>query len=104
MKTLFRPLALLLLLLTAQQGAVLHELGHLASALGATHAVAKSPQTEAPCALCPAFAQVVVPACSHPYPTPTLALATAARHREPQLRVPDSTAPRPRSRGPPFFS
>ena len=101
MKGTLRSIALLSLLLLAQQGAIVHELGHVtawmraATEIGPTHRVGK------PCALCPVYAQAVTPACSHPYPNPPLRHATPDRRSEPDRTVADATAPRPRSRDPP---
>jgi hypothetical protein len=77
-----RPLklfALLLLLLTAQHGAIVHELGHLVQSDGAQLKVDSARAADATCALCPAFAQVVTPAFTHAFQIPLLGRAAAQR-------------------------
>ena len=72
MRQVIKTLGLLLLLMVAQQGAVVHELSHVSDA---DH-VGLRAQTDAgadkTCALCPAFAQVVTPAFSHSFHIPLL--------------------------------
>lgn len=100
MKVLLKHLGLLLLLLTAQQGAVVHELGHLVGA--EQHAIGgRADFGDASCSLCPAFAQVATPACSHSLPLPALARAAPEQSVEPRSAVLDIAPPQPRSRGPP---
>src|ERR1700733_2976036 len=65
MSKLLKALGLFLLLLLAQQGAVQHELSHFSTFNVAGISAAPGDSTQAPCALCPAFAQVVTPAFSH---------------------------------------
>ena len=103
MKAKLRPIALLCLLLLAQQGAIVHELGHLAAWMRAATAIGQTHRAEKACALCPVYAQAVTPACSHPYPTPPLAHATPDRTSEPDRPAAGAAAPRPRSRDPPSF-
>ncbi len=104
MQKLCKALGLLLLLLLAQQGAVEHELGHFSAPRIAGINAGPSAATEAPCALCPAFAQAVAPAFGHSFPITSrsgFALTLIAQRRDPAA---DIRAPRPRSRGPPASS
>jgi hypothetical protein len=93
-------LALLLLLVFAQQGAVLHELSHVyrtgAPALGNDATLLDGKL----CETCLAFAQAGNPASGAILVAPIVA---AIRHvsSEPQYSIIAATAPAPRSRGPP---
>jgi hypothetical protein len=104
MRQVFKTLGLLLLLMMAQQGAVVHELSHVSDA----HHVGLQAQTEGgadkTCALCPAFAQVVTPAFSHSFHIPLLVRFAPEPLSEPRYAAIDAAAPRPRSRGPPSLS
>ncbi len=111
MKQVSRLLGLLFLLLAAQQGAVVHELGHL----GALHADARpnSARTadtrpnstpriaDTTCALCPAFAYAVTPAFGHAFRIPFLGRARPMLSSASPFTAIDAPAPRARSRGPP---
>jgi hypothetical protein len=104
MRNLYKALGLLLLLLTAQQGAVVHELSHLT---GANHSAIRAESGTAAdtiCELCPAFAQVVTPAFSHTFHIPLLVRTESSLCPEPRFVGIDATVPRPRSRGPPSLS
>jgi len=116
MRNLCKALGLLLLLLTAQQGAVDHELSHFSRAgngqLG-MHAqigghiqlgIDASSLADTTCALCPAFAQAGTAAFSHSLHLPLLARAAAELAPELQILVFDASVPQPRSRGPPALS
>jgi len=100
---LYRVLCLVLLVIAAQQGAVVHEIGHLSGAHGANVGV-ESGAIDGACALCPAFAQVVSPAFSHSFPLPPLVRAELERSPEPRLEAIGAPALTPRNRGPPFRS
>jgi hypothetical protein len=100
MRQVLKSLGLLLLLLIAQQGAVVHEVGHLAE-LSATASRVDASLADATCALCPAFAQVVTPAFSHAFHIPVLLRAALARVTAPLFAAVDAAVPTPRSRGPP---
>jgi hypothetical protein len=104
MRLLIKSLALLLLLMSAQQGAVVHELSHLPGFSGAELQCASGGVADTTCALCPAFAQVVTPAFSHAFHIPLLVRAGALKSPEPRFSAIDATVPRPRSRGPPSLS
>jgi hypothetical protein len=90
---------LLLLLVTAQQGAVRHELSHLGHTATAEVSVAAD-QLQPPCDLCLAFAQLGS-LTSHSVDIPQVIPAPAHRSPEPRYSVVDRDGPTPRSRGPP---
>ncbi|HMK85125.1 MAG TPA: hypothetical protein VK437_04115 [Steroidobacteraceae bacterium] len=103
MKQVYQALALVLLLLT-QQGAVVHEIGHLSTIHAAELRLDTGEASEGSCALCPAFAQVATPAFSHSFLVPSLARTQPARAAELSLGVLSSAVLTPRSRGPPSRS
>jgi hypothetical protein len=92
-----------LLVLLAQQGALLHELGHLTEA---AHASGLALQPAAPlleggvCPTCEAFSQVANPAAAHAV-HPALCLPALALTPAPGYAIVLAEAPTPRSRGPP---
>jgi len=94
----------MLLLLVAQQGAVVHELSHVLRADSAELKADSGGVAETTCSLCPAFAQVVTPAFSHTFHIPLLGRAAAQQCPEPQFSAIDAAVPAPRSRGPPSLS
>lgn len=101
---LYRVLCLVLLVIAAQHGAVVHEVGHLSgSAHGANFGVDPG-AIEGGCALCPAFAQVVSPAFSHSILLPPLVRAELERSPEPRLEAIGTPVLTPRNRGPPAYS
>ena len=104
MRQLFKTLGLLLLLMVAQQGAVVHELSHLTGANHVDLQVQSDGAADKPCALCPAFAQVVTPAFSHSFHIPLLVRLALECISEPQYSAIDAAVPRPRSRGPTSLS
>jgi hypothetical protein len=104
MRNAYKALGLLLLLLTAQQGAIDHELGHFSNTGSAELRVNAGGVVDGTCTLCPAFAQVVTPAFSHSFHIPLLVRTSAQLIPERRCAAADSAAPRPRSRGPPAFS
>jgi len=109
MRHVLKPLGLLLLLLIAQQGAVVHELSHYSAAGNYAPAAGNSVLSEgaaadSTCALCPAFAQVVTPAFSHSFHIPQLVRAAPEVSSDLQIAAIDAAVPRPRSRGPPSSS
>lgn len=105
MKQVFKALGLLLLLMVAQQGAMVHELSHVSSANNVELLVQSGGTADdATCALCPAFAQVVTPAFSHSFHIPLLVRFAPERVTEPRYAAIDAAVPRPRSRGPPSLS
>ncbi len=104
MRNLYRALSLLLLLMTAQQGAVDHELSHFSRAAHAELLVDAGGFKDRTCALCPAFAQVATPTFSHSFHIPLLVRTASLLSPEPRFAAVDTAVPRPRSRGPPSLS
>jgi hypothetical protein len=100
MRHLVKCLTLLLLLLAAQQGAVVHELSH-GSDVGSTELKVTAGAADTTCALCPAFAQVNTPAFSHSFHIPLLVRTGLALSAPPLYALIGTAVPRPRSRGPP---
>ncbi len=100
---LHRVLCLVLLIIAAQQGAVVHEVGHLSGAHGANFGI-ESGAVDGKCALCPAFAQVVSPAFSHSFSLPPLVRTELERSPEPRLEAIGTPVLTPRNRGPPSQS
>jgi hypothetical protein len=103
LKHAYRALCLVALLIAGQQGAVVHELGHLAGAQRADVQVSAG-ETDGNCALCPLFAQVATAAFSHSFQIPLLLRAGIDRVSERPVEAIDATGPTPRSRGPPALS
>jgi hypothetical protein len=100
MKHTLKILSLLLLLLTAQQAAVVHELSHLSGVNGSEFNL-DSGNANSTCALCPAFAQASSPAFSHSFQLPVLVRAAPEALPKPLFAVIEAAVPTPRSRGPP---
>lgn len=100
----YRALWLWLLLITAQQGAVVHELSHFYGLDAAGSHLETGGAADPACALCPAFAQVATPAVTHAFHVPPLIRAEAERFPELTLRASETELPTPRSRGPPLSS
>jgi hypothetical protein len=104
MRNVFKALSLLLLLLTAQQGAVIHELSHFSPTDQADLRIDVGSAADASCALCAAFAQVVTPTFGHSFNIPLLVRAASQFIPEPRFVALNAAVPRPRSRGPPSSS
>ena len=104
MRNVYKALGLLLLLLLAQQGAVYHELSHFSPTDQANLRIDAGGVADAPCALCPAFAQVVIPTFGHSFNFPPLIRTASQLAPEPRFVAVDAAVPRPRSRGPPASS
>jgi len=104
----YQALCLVLLLIGAQQAAVVHELSHFSAdhSLDLRFDLRLDPGGAAhgTCALCPAFAQVTTPAFSHSFHLPLLLRAGAERSSEPRIDAAAAAIPTPRSRGPPSLS
>lgn len=93
--------ALLTVLFLAQMGAVHHELGHVSIAQQQEIGAGVS---DAACALCPAFAQVITPPFSHQLAAVlSLGPAVLSIDNTPDTLL-DKAALEPRSRGPPTLS
>jgi hypothetical protein len=103
LKHLSIVVGLMLLLISGQQGAVVHELGHFAGAHTPDLSNAGDSLDPA-CALCPSFAQASSPAFSHSFVLPRLVRAYSERAVEGPIGAATAAAPAPRSRGPPFVS
>jgi hypothetical protein len=93
---------LMLFLISGQQGAVVHELGHFAGAHTPDLSKAPGDSLDPVCALCPSFAQAASPAFSHSFVLPSLVRAYIDREVEAPIGATTAAAPAPRSRGPPF--
>lgn len=101
MRDVFKALGLLLLLLTAQQGAVGHELSHFSPTDRAGLTIDAGGVADVTCTLCAAFAQVVTPTFSHAFNIPLLVRTPSQLIPEPRFAAVNAAVPRPRSRGPP---
>jgi hypothetical protein len=92
-----------LLLVLAQHGAVLHELGHLGHA-SAPHGLSLQRGGQlldnGPCMTCEAFAQVATPAAGK-VASPVTAAAALIPTPAPGYAIVAADVPSPRSRGPP---
>jgi hypothetical protein len=104
LKHLSMVLGLMLFLISGQQGAVVHELGHFEGAHTPELSKAPADSLDPTCALCPSFAQAASPALSHSFVLPLLVRAYIERWDEVPIRGASAAAPAPRSRGPPFAS
>ena len=104
MSRVLKLLGLLLLLMAAQQGAVVHELSHISGAAGSELRVQSNSAVDPSCALCPAFAQAAAAAFSHSFQIPLLVRMGSQLTPEPRFVGVDASVPRPRSRGPPSLS
>jgi hypothetical protein len=94
--------ALVLLLLTAQAGALSHELEHLAHAdRSEAHLGDGAGLADTVCARCPAYAQVLTAAVSPSFAIPLSLRCAFERSTEPSHAATDARVPTPRSRGPP---
>lgn len=104
MKRAYQAICLVVLMIAAQHGAVVHELSHLAGAQSAQVRAVSGEATDSSCALCPAFAQASSPAFSHTFIIPRLARVEVERIAELRLKTANLSVPTPRSRGPPSQS
>jgi hypothetical protein len=101
LKHVYQALCLVALLIAGQQGAVVHELGHMLAAQSAELHVSAG-ESDANCPLCPLFAQVATPAFSPSFSIPLLLRAGIDRVSELTVAAVDGAGPTPRSRGPPL--
>ncbi len=97
-------LGLLLLVLTAQHSAEIHELSHFSRMNPAALQAAPTTVAEENCALCATFAQVNTPAFSHAFHIPSFDRTARERPTQGRYTPIDAAVPQPRSRGPPSFS
>ncbi len=104
MRHVYQALCLVLLLIGAQQAAVVHELSHFSADHALDLRLDPGDAAHGTCALCPVFAQVATPAFSHSFHIPLLVRAAAERSSEPRIDAAAAAIPRPRSRGPPSLS
>jgi hypothetical protein len=104
LKHLSMVLGLMLFLISGQQGAVVHELGHFAGTHTPDVSKAAGGSLDPACALCPSFAQAASPTFSHSFVLPLLVRTYIERGVEAPIGAATATAPAPRSRGPPFVS
>ena len=104
MRHVVKLLTLLVLLMTAQTGAVVHELSHVFGVDAGKVRVNVSSVADSTCAQCPAFAQVVTPALSHSFHIPVMVLIATQRSSELRIVAIEASVPHPRSRGPPSIS
>jgi hypothetical protein len=95
-------LGLTLFLISGQQGAVAHELGHFAGAHTSAWSDAPGESLDPACALCPSFAQAAGAAFGHSFVLPLLGRACIERGVEAHIGAAAAAAPAPRSRDPPF--
>lgn len=103
-KHLSRVLGLTLLLISGQQGAVVHELGHFAGAHTPGLSRVTGNSLEPACALCPSFAQAATPAITHSFVLPLVLRASFEGRDETPIVAVTVAVAAPRSRGPPFAS
>jgi hypothetical protein len=104
MRQVLKLSALLLLLTLTQQGAVMHEIGHLRGADSMALHVDGTGSAEATCPLCLMYAQAMTPAFSYRFPLTDLAPFTSARQIARATSVAELKTFKPRSRGPPATS
>lgn len=100
-KHVYKAFGLLLLMILAQQGALVHELSHLSGADAGQARVDAKVAADGACPLCAEFAQVVTPAFSHAFQIHHLVLAAPELGSERRHAAIDASVPTPRSRGPP---
>ncbi len=104
MRKVYISLVLSLLVLVAQQGAILHELSHMASGASAETRGYVNYQAEKPCELCLAYSQLANPA-TGPAQVPLLfaPMISTADSQVTCAAIPADVLS-PRSRGPPSLS
>jgi hypothetical protein len=84
---------------------VVHELGHVADAHGASpHEMVAAASGDGNCMLCPLFAQATTAAFSHALQIPCPLRTGTVRVAEPVAVAVEGSVPTPRSRGPPSLS
>jgi hypothetical protein len=104
MRQVFKSLALLLLLIIAQQGALVHDFEHVARLTSVGASLGSHVLGDSNCALCPAYAQAASAAFSHAFPLPQPGRIPVLRSASFSPAAIIATLPTPRSRGPPASS
>ena len=104
LRKVLQALAVLLLLIVAQQGAVVHELSHASGAYDRALGARPDGTGHTTCALCPAFAQVITPAFSYSFQVLQVVFFAEDHILERLHPAIDRAVPRARSRGPPSVS
>jgi len=104
MRSVLKSIGLLLLLITAQQGALVHDFEHVARLTRLGSSLDSPVRLDSACALCPAYAQAASPAFSHAFPVPRLGRIPAPRGNALSPAPVMAALPTPRSRGPPALS
>jgi len=99
-----QSLCLVLLLIAGQQGALVHELGHLTGARTQSVDAQSEQAADSACALCPSFAQAASPTFSHSFDFPSLAPAQMENASAVLVESAGAPVPTPRSRGPPTLT
>jgi hypothetical protein len=101
---MYQAVCLVLLLIAGQQGALVHELGHLSGIHGPDLSAGSQHPAEPVCALCPSFAQAASPAFGYSLPLLPAPAAAIDRIVARIVGIIDVSVPTPRSRGPPSLS
>jgi hypothetical protein len=104
MRQVFKSIGLLLLLIMAQQGALVHDFEHVARLTSVGASLGSHVLGDSACALCPAYAQAASAALSHTFPVPQLGRIPALRSASFSPAAILAASPTPRSRGPPASS
>jgi hypothetical protein len=99
-----QSLCLVFLLIAGQQGALVHEMGHLTAARTQSLDAQSDQAAETACALCPSFAQAASPTFSYSFDFPSLAPAQIEKTSAVLIESAGSAVPTPRSRGPPSLT
>ena len=94
-------MCLVFLLIAGQQGALVHELGHLTGARVQSLDAQAEQAAEGACALCPSFAQAASPTFSYSFDVPSLAPVRTEKSSALLIESASAPVPTPRSRGPP---
>jgi hypothetical protein len=104
LKHVYQSLCLVLLLIAGQQGALVHELGHLSGAHALDLRASPTHAAETACGLCPSFAQVATPAFSPSFTQPQSMRPEPQYDTQVPIAAGESTSSSPRNRGPPSRS
>jgi hypothetical protein len=104
MRQVLQSLGLLLLLITAQQGALGHDFEHVARLTNFAATLDSHVLGDSACGLCPAYMQAASAAFSHSFPIPRLGRVAVLRSVSILPAAIIAALPTPRSRGPPSLS